>query len=63
MVNFKKLIEDGIAANLVNKPKFNILYVGDESSRLAYCRGITAMQEFKHFYGNQIGRASCRERV
>ena len=25
MVNFKKLIEDGIAANLANKPKFNIL--------------------------------------
>lgn len=52
MTDFKKLIEDGIAANLANKPKFNILYVGDESSRLAYCRGITAMQEFKHFYGN-----------
>ena len=43
MTDFKKLIEDGIAANLANKPKFNILYVGDESSRLAYCRGITAM--------------------
>ena len=52
MIDFKKLIEDGIAANLSNKPKFNILYVGDETSRLAYCRGVTAMQEFKHFYGN-----------
>lgn len=52
MTDFKKLIEDGIAANLASKPKFNILYVGDENSRLAYCRGITAMQEFKHFYGN-----------
>lgn len=52
MTDFKKLIEDGIAANLASKPKFNILYVGDETSRLAYCRGLTAMQEFKHFYGN-----------
>ncbi len=52
MTDFKKLIADGIAANLASKPKFNILYVGDETSRLAYCRGITAMQEFKHFYGN-----------
>jgi hypothetical protein len=52
MTDFKKLIEDGIAANLASKPKFNILYVGDETSRLSYCRGLTAMQEFKHFYGN-----------
>ena len=36
MTDFKKLIEVGIAANLANKPKFNILSVGDESSRLAY---------------------------
>ena len=52
MIDFKKLIEAGIAENLSKKPKFNILYVGDENSRLAYCRGVTAMQEFKHFYGN-----------
>lgn len=52
MVDFKKLIEAGIAENLSRKPKFNILYIGDENSRLAYCRGVTAMQEFKHFYGN-----------
>lgn len=52
MTDFKKLIDAGIADNLAHRPKFNILYVGDETSRLAYCRGVTAMQEFKHFYGN-----------
>ena len=51
MVDFKKLIEAGVAENVSRVPKFNILYVGDDTSRLAYCRGMTAMQEFKHYYG------------
>lgn len=51
-MDFKKKISEIIAENIKNKLTFNILYVSDENSRMAFSRGMTAMEEFKHFYGN-----------
>ena len=51
-MDFKKKITDKIAENIKNKLTFNVLYVSDETSRMAFSRGLTAMEEFKHFYGN-----------
>lgn len=52
MMDFKTRIEETIKAMVDAKPKFNILFVTDETSRLSALRGSAAMTQFRHFYGN-----------
>lgn len=50
-IDFRKLIDEKIAENMQYRPRFDILYVSDDASRLAFTRGLRALEEFKTFYG------------
>lgn len=51
-MDFSKKIETRIGELLEKKREFNVLYVGDNTSRLSCVRGLTAMQQFKSFYSS-----------
>ena len=52
MMDFTKKIEERISQILETKREFNVLYVTDDTSRLACVRGYNAMQQFKQFYSS-----------
>lgn len=51
-MNLQKKIDQFVDESCKGKVRFDILYVSDETSRLSFVRGTTALTEFKHFYGN-----------
>lgn len=51
-MDLQKKIDQFIEASCKSKTHFDILFVSDETSRLSFVRGYTALNEFKHFYGN-----------
>lgn len=52
MIDFAKKIEERITQILETKREFNVLYVTDDTSRLACVRGYNAMQQFRQFYSS-----------